>query len=65
VFITDHTGKEDRFFDMVEEMKSLSAEEDLELVRHYEICRKDVGGSARVEELFRLIGYLEERTWMK
>lgn len=65
VFITDHTGKEDRFFDMVEEMKSLSAEEDLELARHYEICRKDVGGSARVEELFRLIGYLEERAWMK
>lgn len=65
VFITDHTGKEDKFFDMVEEMKSLSVEEDRELVRHYEICRKDVGGSARVEELFRLIGYLEERAWMK
>lgn len=65
VFITDHTGKEDKFFDMLEEMKSLTAEEDRELLRHFETCGKDIGGSARIEELLRLIEYLEERNWMK
>ena len=28
VFISDHTGKEDRFFDIIEEKKSISEEED-------------------------------------
>jgi hemerythrin-like domain-containing protein len=65
VFVTDHTTKEERFFDMVEEMKSISAKEDGELLRHYEMCKKDVGGDARIEELFRLIAYLEERDWMR
>jgi len=65
IYVTDHTGKEDRFFDMIEDMKSLSDEEDRELLKRYEICRKDVGGDARVEELLRLIIYLEERDWMK
>jgi hemerythrin-like domain-containing protein len=65
VFITDHTTKEERFFDMVEEMKSISAREDGALLRQYEMCKKDVGGDARIEELFRLIAYLEERDWMR
>lgn len=64
-FVTDHTTKEEKFFDMVEEMKSISASEDGELLRHYELCKKDVGGDARIEELFRLIAYLEERDWMR
>ncbi len=64
-FVTDHTGKEEKFFEMVEQSKSLSEKQDLELLRHYESCRKDVGGSARVEELLRLVQYLEEREWMR
>lgn len=64
VFVTDHTGKEDKFFDLVEEKKSLSKDEDKRLQKHYEICKKDAGGQARVEELLRLIEYLEERDWM-
>ena len=65
VFVTDHTGKEDKFFDMVEQNKSLSGEENRQLLNHYQLCRNDAGGDARVEELIRLIGYLEEREWMK
>jgi hemerythrin-like domain-containing protein len=65
VFVTDHTTKEERFFDMVEEMRSISAKEDGEILRHYEMCKKDAGGDARIEELFRLIAYLEERDWMR
>lgn len=64
-FVTDHTGKEERFFEAVEETKSLSGAEDRQVLRHYEACRRDVGGSARVQELLRLVKYLEEREWMK
>lgn len=65
IYVTDHTGKEDGFFDMVEEMKSLSDEEDRQIMKHYEACRNDVGGNARVEELLKLIAWLEGRGWME
>lgn len=64
VFVTDHTGKEDVFFDSVEEQKSLPFEVDRKLLEHYEQCKNDLGGSQRLEELFKLIEYLEERDWM-
>ncbi len=64
-FVTDHTGKEEKFFEEIERAKSLSEEEDRELLRHYETCRKEAGGSVRIEELLRLVSYLEERPWMK
>lgn len=64
-FVTDHTGKEEKFFEIIEQSKSLSEKEDRELLRHYEMCKKEVGGSARIEELLRLVAYLEERQWMK
>lgn len=63
IYITDHTGKEDRFFDIAE--SSLSGAEDDEILRHYQTCKRDVGGDARVQELYRLIEYLESRDWMK
>jgi hemerythrin-like domain-containing protein len=65
IYITDHTGKEDRFFYKVEEMKSVSDYEDRQILRHYEVCRNDAGGNARIEELLRLMAWLEEREWMK
>ncbi len=65
IYVTDHTGKEDRFFDMVEEMKSLSSEEDERILKHYEACKNDAGGSARIEELLKLIVWLEGRDWIK
>ncbi len=51
IYVADHTGKEDRFFDMIEEMKSLSGEEERAVLKHYEACRNDIGGEARVDEL--------------
>ena len=65
VFVYDHTGKEDAFFEKIQEKHSLSEEEDIQLVKHYELCRNQVGGRARIEEMIRLVGYLEDREWMK
>ena len=65
VFITDHTGKEDIFFDMIEEKDSLSKEENEILTKHFESCRNQVGGAARIEQMIKLIKYLEDREWMK
>jgi hypothetical protein len=62
-FVTDHTGKEEKFFEAAE--KSISSEEDRQILRHYESCRREAGGSARVQELLKLVEYLEERKWMK
>lgn len=65
VFIDDHTGKEDRFFDMVEEKKVITTNEDKIMLEHYELCKNQAGGEARIQEMIRLIEYLEEREWMK
>src|SRR5918996_1379831 len=53
VFITDHTGKEDNFFDTIEEKGSISDEEDDMLMRHYENCGSNVGGKERRELIIR------------
>lgn len=65
IYVTDHTTKEEAFFDTVEDDRSISAGEDEELLRRYEMCKKEIGGDARIEELLRLIEYLEERDWMR
>jgi hemerythrin-like domain-containing protein len=65
VFVFDHTGKEDLFFKLIQEKHILSEEEDKQLIRHYELCRNQVGGKARIEEMIRLVEYLEDREWMK
>ena len=64
VFVFDHTGKEDIFFKMIQEKHSISDEEDIQLVKHYELCKNRTGGQARIEEMIRLVGYLEDREWM-
>ena len=64
VFVFDHTGKEDVFFKKIQEKHSLSEEEDIQLVKHYELCRNQIGGRARIEEMIRLVGYLEDREWI-
>jgi hemerythrin-like domain-containing protein len=48
VFIDDHTGKEDKFFELFESSKSLSVDEDKRLLEHYEVCKNWVGGEARI-----------------
>lgn len=65
IYITDHTGKEDRFFAMIEDMQIVSDDEDRQILKHYERCRYDIGGNARIDELLRLITWLEDRDWMK
>ena len=64
VFLTDHTRKEDKFFDLIENKKSISWEENERLMKLYEDCRNQVGGKARMEQMMKLIEYLEEREWM-
>jgi hypothetical protein len=65
VFVFDHTGKEDMFFENVQDNHSISEDEDTQLLKHYESCRNRAGGKARMEEMVRLIGYLENREWMR
>ena len=64
VFITDHTGKEDKFFDLIEDRGRISTKEDEMLMRYYTVCRDQVGGKARVEQMMKLIDYLDAREWM-
>ncbi len=65
IFIGDHTGKEDKFFDMIEEKGSLSAEENGIFMKHFESCRYEVGDAVRIEQMMNLIECLEAREWMK
>ena len=65
VFIDDHTGKEDKFFDLIESRQVITSEEDENLKKHYELCKNQVGGKERIEEMMKLIEYLEEQDWMK
>lgn len=65
VFVTDHTRKEDKFFDLIENKGSISTKEDEVLINHYSICRDRAGGKARIEQMMKLIEYLDDRDWMK
>lgn len=65
IFIEDHTGKEDKFFDRIEEGKIISAREDELLLMHYDSCMNQAGGKIRMDQMIKLIGYLESREWMK
>jgi hemerythrin-like domain-containing protein len=65
IFISDHTAKEDTFFKTIQEKNSISEEEDRELLRHYEACKRQIGGQVRIEEMVKLIDYLEGREWTK
>ena len=64
-FISIHTEKEDLFFDLIEEKGSLSEEEHSQLIGRFKFCNSEIGGKVRVEQMIKLIGYLEEREWMK
>jgi hemerythrin-like domain-containing protein len=64
IFIEDHTGKEDRFFDSIEKDKIISASEDQLLLLHYESCMNQAGGKIRMDQMVKLIDYLENREWM-
>ena len=65
IFVSDHTAKEDTFFKIIQEKNSISEEEDRKLLRHYEACKGEIGGQARIQEMVKLIDYLEGRVWAK
>ena len=65
VFIADHTQKEDKFFDLVQQTNIISEKEDQMLLQHYEVCKNKIGGKARIEQILRLIEYLEATQWMR
>lgn len=65
IFISDHTRKEDEFFDLVEYKGSLSEKEHAILMEHYKLCQADVGGKVRMEQMLRMLEFLENRDWMK
>jgi hemerythrin-like domain-containing protein len=65
LFIDDHTGKEDKFFDLIDERNVISDKENEMLLKHYELCKNQAGGEVRIQEMTILIEYLEEREWMK
>jgi hemerythrin-like domain-containing protein len=65
VFLDDHIGKEDKFFDMVEQKDSITKSENETLLKYYESCKTLAGGEVRIQEMVRLIEYLEAREWMK
>jgi hypothetical protein len=43
----------------------ISSKEDQMLLKHYESCKTQAGGEIRMQEMIRLIEYMEEREWMK
>lgn len=65
IFIDDHTGKEDRFFDEIENFDFISSETDILLMKHYESCKSKIGGEERISQMIKLIEYLESREWMQ
>jgi hemerythrin-like domain-containing protein len=65
VFITDHTKKEDKFFDFIENKHSISEEEDAKIRKHYESCKNQIGGEIRIQKMIDLLEYLENREWIK
>ena len=49
VFMSEHTGKEDLFFDLIEKKAKISREEHSLLMKRYNICHNDAGGNVRIE----------------
>lgn len=64
IFIEDHTGKEDKFFDRIEEGKNISKSEDELLLKHYQSRMTHVGGIIRIEQMINLINYLDNKEWI-
>jgi hemerythrin-like domain-containing protein len=65
VFIADHTRKEDKFFDLIENKHSISQEEDKKIRKHYENCKAQIGGGIRIQKMIDLLEFLENREWIK
>ena len=35
------------------------------LLEHFKVCKKEVGGDVRIQEMIRLIEYIEDQAWMR
>ena len=47
------------FFNLIEEKSSISNEENEMLMEHFQNCRNQVGGIARIEQMIKLIESFE------
>ena len=65
IFVFDHTGKEDVFFKKILEKHVLSEEEDIQLVKHSELCRNQSRDRTRKRRNDKACKILEDREWMK
>jgi hypothetical protein len=50
---------------MIQEKRSLSNKENERLKKHFESCKYELEGAARIEQMMKLIEYLETREWTK
>ncbi len=64
VYISDHTIKEDKFFNKILYTHELEGAENKILVEEFIKCRKSVGGQERIKTMLGLIEYLEKVDWM-
>lgn len=65
IFIEDHFQKEEQFFDLIEKNNSISNEQDQKILEHYQICKNNVGGPERLNQIIKLVEYLENRDWFR
>ena len=63
--LDDPMGNEDDFVEMVEEKDSITNEEDAVLLKYYESCKIQEAGGIRMQEMVRLMAYLEAGARMK
>ncbi len=64
VYISDHTDKEDRFFNKILLNNEMIWTENKILIEELIKCKKSVGGKDRVKIMLGFIEYLEKVEWM-
>jgi len=65
IYISDHTSKEDKFFNKILQNNELIESENKILTEQFLKCDKVIGGNKRIKIMLRLIDYLEKANWME
>ncbi len=65
IFIDDHFQKEEQFFELIEKNNLISNDQDQKNLEHYQICKNNVGGSERMDQILKLVEYLENQYWFR